>query len=55
MLDEGTARRTALQISDELAALGANLNTQSGLDVSSVNLSPYADLTGRSMFTPMSF
>src|SRR6266571_2061533 len=39
MLDEGTARRTALQISDELAALGANLNTQSGLDVSSVNLS----------------
>jgi len=39
MLDEGTARRTALQISDELAALGANLHTQSGLDSCSVNLS----------------
>src|SRR6185503_937597 len=39
MLDEGTARRTALQISDELAALGANLHTQSGLDSSSVSLS----------------
>jgi len=39
MLDEGTARRTALQISDELAALGANLSAQSGLDVSSVRLS----------------
>jgi zinc protease len=39
MLDEGTARRTALQISDELAALGAHLNTGSGLDSSSVNLS----------------
>src|SRR5205807_9388820 len=39
MLDEGTAGRTALQISDELAALGAHLNTQSGLDESSVKLS----------------
>ena len=39
MLDEGTARRTSLQISDELAALGANLNAQSGLDSSSVHLS----------------
>ena len=39
MLDEGTARRTALQISDELAGLGANLDTGSGLDSSSVNLS----------------
>jgi len=39
MLDEGTARRTALQISDELAGLGANLNTESRLDSSSVNLS----------------
>src|ERR1051326_7614083 len=42
MLDEGTAKRTALQISDELAALGANLNTQSSLDSSSVNLSTLA-------------
>jgi len=39
MLDEGTARRTALQISDELASLGANLTTGSSLDSSSVNLS----------------
>ena len=38
MLDEGTARRTSLQISDELAQLGANLATGSRLDVSSVSL-----------------
>jgi zinc protease len=38
MLDEGTARRNALQISDELAQLGANLGTGSKLDVSSVSL-----------------
>jgi zinc protease len=39
MLDEGTARRTALQISDELAALGAELDIGSELDSSRVNLS----------------
>jgi zinc protease len=38
MLDEGTQRRTALQISDQLAQLGANLGTGSKLDVSSVSL-----------------
>jgi zinc protease len=38
MMDEGTARRTALQISDQLAQLGANLSTGSKLDVSSVSL-----------------
>jgi zinc protease len=38
MLDEGTTRRTSLQISDELAGLGANLGTGSKLDVSSVSL-----------------
>jgi zinc protease len=38
MLDEGTAQRNALQISDELAQLGANLGTGSKLDVSSVSL-----------------
>jgi zinc protease len=38
MLDEGTGRRTSLQISDELAQLGANLGTGSKLDVSSVSL-----------------
>ncbi len=39
MLDEGTTRRTALQISDELEALGANLATSSDLDSSTVSLS----------------
>ncbi len=38
MLDEGTARRTSLQISDQLAQLGANLGTGSKLDVSTVSL-----------------
>lgn len=38
MLDEGTTRRSSLQISDELAQLGANLGTGSKLDVSSVSL-----------------
>jgi zinc protease len=39
MMDEGTKTRTALQISDELALLGANLATTSDLDTSSVFLS----------------
>ena len=39
MLDEGTTRRTAIQISDELASLGAALDAGSELDASSVNLS----------------
>ncbi|HEU5303904.1 MAG TPA: pitrilysin family protein, partial [Gemmatimonadales bacterium] len=38
MLDEGTTSRTALQISDQLARLGANLRTGSSLDASSVSL-----------------
>ena len=38
MLDEGTSTRNALQISDRLAQLGANLGTGSRLDVSSVSL-----------------
>lgn len=38
MLDEGTGQRNALQISDQLALLGANLTTGSRLDVSSVSL-----------------
>jgi zinc protease len=38
MLDEGTTRRNAIQISDQLAQLGANLSTGSKLDVSSVSL-----------------
>ena len=39
MLDEGTKTRTSLQISDELAMLGATLSTGSDLDTSSVDLS----------------
>jgi zinc protease len=39
MLDEGTQTRDALQISEELALLGANLGTGSNLDMSSVALS----------------
>src|SRR6185312_157955 len=38
MLDEGTQKLGALQISDRLAELGANLGTRSRLDVSSVSL-----------------
>jgi len=43
MLDEGTAKRTSLQISDELATLGASLGTGSNLDVSSVSLTTLKD------------
>ena len=43
MLDEGTSRRSALQIGDELAALGADLYTSSGLDASTVQLSTLKD------------
>jgi len=39
LLDGGTKRRNALQISDELMRLGANLNAGSDLDTSTVSLS----------------
>lgn len=39
MLDEGTRSRTALEISDELAMLGATLGSGSNLDVSTVSMS----------------
>jgi len=39
MLDEGTSKRTALEISDELALLGATLESGSNLDVSTVSMS----------------
>jgi len=39
MMDEGTKTRTSLQISEELALLGANLGSGSNLDMSSVTLS----------------
>ena len=39
MLDEGTQGRSALEISEELALLGAELSTGSNLDMSAVTLS----------------
>lgn len=38
MLDEGTKTRSSLEISEELALLGANLGTGSNLDMSFVNI-----------------
>ncbi len=38
MLDEGTARRSSLQVSEELAQLGAELGASSALDFSYVSL-----------------
>ncbi|MFO1512369.1 MAG: pitrilysin family protein [Verrucomicrobiota bacterium] len=49
MLDEGTAKRTSLQISDELASLGANLGAGSSLDVSSVSLSTLTSSLDRAL------
>ena len=49
MLDEGTAKRSSLQISEELAALGAELHTYSGLDVCSLALSALKDRLGPSL------
>ena len=49
MLDEGTAKRTALQISDELAALGANLSAGSDLDTSRVHLSALSETLERAL------
>ncbi len=43
MLDEGTARRTALQVSEELALLGASLGAGSDLDSSFVSLTTLKD------------
>lgn len=39
MLDEGTDSRTALEISDELARLGARFNAGSGIDSSTIGIS----------------
>jgi len=39
MMDESTENRNALEISDELDHLGANLNTGSNLDISNVSMS----------------
>ena len=43
MLDEGTSQRSALEISDELARLGATLATDAQLDISTVSMSALAE------------
>jgi len=43
MIDEGTAQRTSLQISEDLARLGAQLSSGSNLDTSFVGLSALKD------------
>jgi zinc protease len=43
MLDEGTRTRSSIAISDELAALGANLSAGSGMDMSGVTLEVLKD------------
>ena len=49
MLDEGTKTRSALQISDELARLGAGLGAGSALDSSSVTLSALKENLDKSL------
>ncbi len=66
MLDEGTERRDALEISRELAALGADLSASSNLDLSIVSLSAlrenldpsleiFADVVRNPAFDPEEF
>jgi zinc protease len=43
MLDEGTTNRSALEISDELARLGAYFGANSGIDASGVSISALKD------------
>jgi len=59
LLDEGTQTRNALQISEELALLGANLNVGSDLDTATVflsalkeNLDPSLDLYADVILNP---
>ena len=49
MLDEGTANRSALEISDELSLLGATLEAGSNLDVSTVAMSALKEKLGASL------
>ncbi len=49
MLDEGTTKRTALQISDELESLGANLSAGADLDSSTVRLSALTPTLDRAL------
>ncbi|MEP1595301.1 MAG: insulinase family protein, partial [Halieaceae bacterium] len=49
MLDEGTGRRDALEISSELALLGATLSSRAGLDGSTITMSALTDNTEKSL------
>jgi zinc protease len=49
MLDEGTKTRTALQLSEELAQLGATLGTGASLDLSTVTMSALKSNTDASL------
>lgn len=49
MLDEGTERRDALEISSELALQGTRLSTSAGLDSSTVTLSALTDNLDKSL------
>jgi zinc protease len=49
MLDEGTATRSALEISDQLTMLGAELRTQSNVDQSIVRMSALKQFWGDSL------
>jgi zinc protease len=49
MLDEGTKNRTSLEISEELARLGAELGTGSNLDKSYVSLSALSENLDKSL------
>ncbi len=49
MLDEGTKKRSALEISDELAGLGAVLGTGANVDQSSVSLNTIKDTLDASL------
>ena len=49
MLDEGTADRTALEISAEAARLGARLSASAGLDTATVSLSALSETLEQSL------
>ena len=49
MLDEGTKKRTSLEISDELARLGTNLGSGADIDYSTVSLNSLKENLDRSL------
>src|SRR5205823_2682982 len=46
LLDEGTKNRSAIQIADEIEALGASLGTNAGWDASSISVSSMSENIG---------